>query len=221
MQIFNEAAGLTAPTKMMKDIVIGDAKDLLDIDFACYMSLDAAAPGITQLTWTADADKNTITLTPPASISLATAQFFSFGHEATDVNLCKEGAAAYTVTDAAKVDLSKSTATAQLASTNPTVYPNLKLDLAILDSGALNVYWTYEDPSGKRPIYEVPTDIVNINKTASDSKKLSDYITLGASAAAPLVTVMKDSTVIYELNSVLLVDLLNTINGKVHTYVDA
>ena len=91
--------------RKMKRIIIGNAADLQDIDFACYMNLDPDNTGLTALTIAKDADKGVVMLSADGGISLAQAQFFSFGKDGEDINICKQGGANYQWKDA-KVDLS-------------------------------------------------------------------------------------------------------------------
>lgn len=105
-----------------------------------------------------------------------------------------------------------------LVSAFPKVYPNIQFKFSALETGAVNVWWSYEDASGKRAIFEVPQDIVNTQMHGmSKDNKLSDFIVLGSS---PLMQVKnKAGTVVYELNSLILVDYLNIISGRAKTYV--
>lgn len=83
------------------------------------------------------------------------------------------------------------------------------------------IKWTYNDPSGKRPIFEVPTDIIDAdmtsNKTGADERFVDDYVTLGAANSLLKVQSYK-KTEVYELSSIILVDYLNVIKGTAKTY---
>lgn len=51
------------------------------------------------------------------------------------------------------------------------------MNLAILDSGILNIHWNYVDHGDFQVPFEVPLDIVAVNKTKLHATyKLSDFV---------------------------------------------
>lgn len=99
-----------------------------------------------------------------SGFSLSKIQFFSFGKTGRDVNMCDVGSANYHWDDKSKILLNGTTATGRLVSDLKQVYPPLTVNMSILKSSALNVHWAYEDAAGKRPLFEVPLDIVNTTR---------------------------------------------------------
>jgi hypothetical protein len=58
----------------------------------------------------------------------------------------------------------------------PNVVRDLNIELAILKSGIANIYWTYQNTSGTVAPFEVPFDIVSINRADIMAEAvLSDY----------------------------------------------
>jgi hypothetical protein len=150
--------------------------------------------------------------------------WLNFGKNGMDLNLCSSNPAGYQWD--ATPDLSNSTSTGKLVSNlgstpaNSSLYPNLTIEMAFLDSGALNIYWTYENDSqsGYSTPFEVPNDVVNTKRNMSRSGAvLSDYITLGTGASgSPLLSVKNGDTVIYDLEAVVLKEHFNFISAKAH-----
>ncbi len=120
---------------------------MLSLDFACYMSTAADKTGIQQMEFENDSEKKTVTLKPKQGdkISMKNVQWFNFGTTGTDFSLCSDNGSQYQWKDAASVDLSGVKASAILSHPMPDIYPDLNVTMSYLESGALNVHWTYDN----------------------------------------------------------------------------
>ena len=203
----------------LKQIVFLDAADLNTTDFACYF--DANTQTITQLTVGQDPEKNTMTISLDGStIKMIDVQWLKFGKNDTDLNLCATNPSSYNW--AAVPSLTNSTSTGTLVSSynNTALYPNLTVEMKMLKTGALNVKWMYADSnmSGYTAPFEVPTDIVNTKRNETmNGAILSNYINVGDGAQSPLLSVKNsNSTVIYDLGSLVLKEHFNYISQSVH-----
>lgn len=120
-------------------------------NFGCYLSQAAENQGIIDLDVKVEADVLTLTPKSGTSMQLKDIQWINFGTDTRDLNLCGGDPAGYLWKGGStSVDLSGATAEGTLTSlTNPTLYPDLDVVFAALESGAIMVAWNYADkPSG-------------------------------------------------------------------------
>ena len=66
--------------------MILDSADLNETDFACYF--DATTQTITNLTTSADNDKNTLTISSANPLKMIDIMWLNFGNSKSDLNLC-------------------------------------------------------------------------------------------------------------------------------------
>jgi hypothetical protein len=72
-------------------------------------------------------------------------------------------------------DLTGNNVSFSLRSLAPGALPELTMSLSLLKEGALNMRYTYNRP-GSLPPFEVPSDIIDVNRTHLSSGVLSDYV---------------------------------------------
>jgi len=135
-----------------------------------------------------------------------------------DLNLCDPTTDFYTTADTP--DLSKATASMKLTSTTKAA-DDLLMRLTVLDTGVVNIKWTYDvlQPDKKQP-FEVPQDVIDVDRTASKDKKLSDYVTVLKDPATSAVTIKvldANKAPAYTLNGFQLANHFNLIDSTVHT----
>lgn len=127
------------------NIVITNADDLQDVDFACWTNKDTLAS--TDLKYTPDAGSHTLTISNPdgTPIDMTVFRDIIFGNSKRDINLCDVSKNYYALKDGATtIDLSASTATATLSSlSGSTALPDLTLTLTYLKTGIVNFHWTF------------------------------------------------------------------------------
>lgn len=88
----------------------------------------------------------------------------------------------------------------------------MKVELAVLKSGALSVHWDFLDMSeGKKKPFEVPTDIVDTKRDdVAESVALSDWVSVGQKGES-LVTIKSGASgvEVFNLQGLILNDYLN------------
>lgn len=131
----------------------------------------------TTLTATYDEKKLTLTIkNPSGSIDLKDMRDIHFGYTAEDLNLCSPESHFYRFNDTIPYStLDTNKATILMTSQTPNVMRDLKVTLSVLESGVINVHYTYDNKTGlsKEP-FEVPTIIVDAQKDKlSQTKNLS------------------------------------------------
>jgi hypothetical protein len=209
--------GTSSNSKSLDSLIITNAADLASTDFACYTSqVDLA---VIMLTATVDstqgAETLTIKTTDGSPIDLGLMKDIHFGTSATDLNLCDISSQYYKVSGDA-LDLTKATATTTLTSLiTKAVLPDLQLTLSVLETGVVNVHWTYAD-KGKSAPFEVPTDIIQPNKDKlSTTETLDKFVTITnpAGEGAISIAIMNDATTqVFNLNGMILGQYLNVID---------
>jgi alpha-glucosidase (family GH31 glycosyl hydrolase) len=203
-------------------LIITNAADLKDTDFACYTS--QVDHSVTMLTATADstegAETLTIKTTDGSPIDLGTLKDIHFGTSALDLNLCDISSQYYKVSGD-PLDLTGVTTKATLTSlTTKALLPDLELTLTLLETGVVNVHWTYADTSASAP-FEVPTDIIQPNKDkVSTTSTLDKFVSITnpAGEGAIAISIMNGATTqIFNLNGMILSQYLNVIDTKAVT----
>lgn len=209
--------GTSSNTKALDSLIITNAADLKDTDFACFTS--QVDHSVTMLAATADttagAETLTIKTTDGSPIDLGVMKDIHFGTSATDLNLCDISSQFYKVSGDA-LDLTAATATTTLTSlTTKDVLPDLAITLTLLETGVVNVHWTYADTTVSAP-FEVPVSIVQPNKDkVSTTETLDKYvaITNPAGEGAISISIMNGATTqVFNLNGMILSQYLNVID---------
>lgn len=146
----------------LESVVITNAADLNATDFACMMPMDSRTP--TTLTPTYDNTTMTLTLKDPkGSINLKTMRDIHFGYTGEDLNLCNPESHFYRFESSLPSSvLNANNVSVTLTSQTPHVMRDLNLTLSLLETGVINIHWTYGNFTGvgKKP-FEVPTLIVD------------------------------------------------------------
>jgi hypothetical protein len=150
----------------LESVVITNAEDLNATNFACMMPMASRTP--IQLTHTYDNETMTLNLTNAnGSINLNDMRDIHFGNTEEDLNLCDPESHFYRFDDKLPFStLDTNKATIVMTSLTPNVMRDLKLTLSVLESGVINVHYTYDNKTGisKEP-FEVPTSIVDAEKS--------------------------------------------------------
>lgn len=178
----------------LREIVILDAEDLNETNFACYYNQASSTTPLTTLKATYSTENKTLTIAPEAAnttMRMIDVMWLNFGHNGSDLNLCSQNPSGYTWENIP--DITNSTAKGVLYSTlkNDTLYPNLTVEMSVLNTGAVNVRWTYQNmSSGYSKPFEVPEDIVNpMRNVTSNSSVLSTFIKVGDGRKTPVLQV--------------------------------
>jgi len=96
-----------------------------------------------------------------------------------------------------------------MTSQTPGVMRDLKVTLSVLESGVINIHYTYDNKTGlsKEP-FEVPTIIVDAHKDKlSQTKKLSDNVAVseGEETGAALLMIKNDAgDVVFTFNGMFM-----------------
>ena len=88
-----------------------------------------------------------------------------FGESSIDINFCDLSTHYYRTKDGAIPDLTGSQVSVVLESLTPTIFNDLNLTLSIIADGSINIYWTYSDLTGVKVPFEVPQEIINIDRS--------------------------------------------------------
>jgi hypothetical protein len=92
------------------------------------------------------------------------------------------------------------------------------MNMAILESGVLNLKWNYQDTQGVRKAFEVPRSIIDVDRTKLKAgAKLSDHIVMSSNTGPTIISIVKDGVKQYELEGFLLSDFLNFIDTMAYT----
>ena len=119
---------------------------------------------VTMLAVTPDAGAETLTIksTDGSPIDLGLMKDIHFGTSATDLNLCDISSQFYKISGD-PLDLATASTKATLKSqTTKDNLPDLELTLTLLETGVVNVHWTFADQTSAP--FEVPVTIVQPNK---------------------------------------------------------
>jgi len=129
----------------LKNVIIPNAADLKDTNFACAVDRNHGSIFDLDISF----DGNTMTLEKSSSsMELFELRDIHFGDRTKDLNLCDPATQYYKFKDGKIPDLNVATVTKTLESLTPSAIRDLKLTLTILDSGILNIYWTFENMTG-------------------------------------------------------------------------
>ena len=108
-----------------------------------------------------------------------------------------------------------------MTSQTPKVMRDLKVTLSVLESGVINVHYTYDNKTGlSKDPFEVPTSIVDAQKSKlSTTKKLSDNVEVseGDSGAAVLNIKNDAGVVVFTFNGMFLQEYINYMDVTVNT----
>jgi hypothetical protein len=125
-------------------IIIANAPDLVDIDFACWTDKSTLAK--TDLTITPDTENKWVILSAQDSkpIDMTAFRDIIFGNTARDINLCNPSSQYYKIKDGESLDLTGATASVGLTSlSGSAALPDLTLTLTYLKTGVVNVHYTF------------------------------------------------------------------------------
>ena len=205
----------------LESVVITNADDLASTDFACMMPMASRTP--VQLTPTYDKDMHTLTLTNPSGqIDVKAMRDIHFGTTAQDLNLCAPESHFYRFNDTipySSLDTNKFSVL--MTSQTPNVMRDLNVTLSILESGVINVHYTYMNDTGvsKKP-FEVPTSIVDAQKDKlSPTLKLSTFVeVLEDKTGAAVLNIKNDAgEIVFTFNGMFLQDYINYMDVTVKT----
>lgn len=108
-----------------------------------------------------------------------------------------------------------------MTSQTPKVMRDLKVTLSVLESGVINVHYTYDNKTGlSKDPFEVPTTIVDAQKSKlSMTKNLSDNVEVseGDSGAGVLIIKNDAGVVVFTFNGMFLQEYINYMDVTVNT----
>jgi hypothetical protein len=90
-----------------------------------------------------------------------------------DLNICDPHTFAYEPT-APLPDITGLKSVSITLSNKAKTLPDIQFNLAVFDSGVINMRWTWADPTGKRQVFSVPQSLVNT--TYKDQKLIQDTL---------------------------------------------
>lgn len=108
-----------------------------------------------------------------------------------------------------------------MTSQTPKVMRDLKVTLSVLESGVINVHYTYDNKTGlSKDPFEVPTTIVDAQKSKlSMTKNLSDNVEVSEGDTGPGVLIIKNDAgvVVFTFNGMFLQEYINYMDVTVNT----
>lgn len=157
-------------------LIILNAEDLKDTNFACAMLTSASQ--MTTLKATYDGPTKTLTISPiTGAIAMSQLASIFYGNDAADPNVCNTQSQFYKFSSGSVPDLSSGSASAEIESLVGNHQP-LKLEMSIREGGLINIKWNFLDKNLASKQFQVPDNIANSKLAALANAKLSDYITI-------------------------------------------
>lgn len=200
-------------------LIITDAEDLADTDFACYTKTDG---GLVDLSIIYDKDNKALNIsTKTDPINFFDMQAIFYGTKGKDMNLCHYQGDNYGYRVRGDLpDLTKASASMILDPVDLPSLRSLTMDLSILKSGVINMKWTYQnltDPEIIQAPFEVPTEIIDVDRTSlSETLKLVDFVTITQTDTGAMTLVVKNQygNNLYSLNGLYLAKYINIIDAN-------
>lgn len=205
----------------LTSVIVTNAAMYSDTDFACWTAISDRK--VTDLTSTYDSHAKTLTIKSQdgSPIDLFKMRDIHFGAKAKDINLCDPSSQYYSIKDGKLPSLDGPQAEVFLTSATPGVLRELKMDLKLLKTGVISLYWTFSSTEGlEKTPFEVPLDLVDAKKgDLSSDKKLSDFVTVSQPEKGSMSITIKNSagTEVWTLNGMLLTEYLNLIDATAST----
>jgi len=145
-----------------------------------------------------------------------------FGYTEEDLNLCNPETHFYRFNDTLPFStLDTNKVSVVMTSQTPKVMRDLKVTLSVLESGVINVHYTYDDKTGlSKDPFEVPTSIVDAQKSKlSTTKKLSENVEVseGDSGAGVLIIKNDAGVFVFTFNGMFLQEYINYMDVTVNT----
>ena len=212
----------------LESVIIVDAKNLADTDFACWTSIHNRE--VFMMTPQYDEEQQSLTLEPKEAIKVEHLHNIHYGSSVKgDVDLCYSSHNTRYFVNVTGVSLNSHNVSLNLV-TNSS-YPNLTLTISVKQGEVINIHWkypNYTDGKYKLP-FEVPQDIVNTTSLPDCySCKLADYVTIvnwenntvGNSSCMIHFSRMNNGVrvPIFEIQDIILNDNLNVFRTGVYTH---
>jgi hypothetical protein len=163
----------------LDSLIIVNAADLKDTNFACYFTPDSLEPQ--QLTATYQADQKALYLTSAAPLTFGMLRSVNYGSSNNkDLNLCNPHSFDYNIEGGLPDIKGLKTVSMKLTHMAGTLDP-LRMTISLWDQGVINIRYTWDTQAAdKRVPLGVPTTIVD--STPRDVSKIQDtldqYITI-------------------------------------------
>jgi len=123
-------------------LVITNAKDLQDTDFACFTAQKDHVT--TNLSFKYDDQDKTLSIfSPRGNINSFTFRDIHFGNSKRNINICNPQSQFYHIKSGKVPSLDRNSATMILESAAPGALRDLKLELTLLRTGVVNMHWTF------------------------------------------------------------------------------
>ena len=128
--------------------------------------------------------------------------------------MCDQSSQFYHTEDYKAVDLTKSNDVTVTLQSTQAALKDLNLTVSLLNSGLVSLYYNYNDLSQvSKKVFEVPTDVIDTNKTVMDIKtdQLSNYVVITQEANKPISISIKSKagTQIFSLTGMALQEYYN------------
>lgn len=152
-----------AQDTQFEKLVIVDAEDLSDTDFACYFTPKLE---IVQMQLYYDKVKKALHIIPKDKIKFSDFKQINYGSsEKKDLNLCDEKSYTYHIKDGQLPDLTKGKASI-VVSHDGGVLPELNVTFRMVNINVVNIRWTFMPPvpKGWDMPYQVPKDLIDIHE---------------------------------------------------------
>jgi len=212
-------------------VIIVDAEDLADTDFACWTSLYNREVFMMEAPQY-DAEQQTLTLVPKETIKVEHLHNIHYGSSAKgDVDLCLTSPnTRYKVLAPENVTLNSHNVSLTLVT--DSLYPNLTLNISMKKNEMIHIKWGYQNNTNGNHTYkipfEVPQDIVATNDLADCySCSLADFVRIinweGASDSNSSCMIqfyrMNNGVKVpvFEIQDIVLNDYVNVFRTGVYT----
>jgi hypothetical protein len=207
-----------------KIVIVNMPMGTITPDFACVTDSTGTPYTVTPTYNNADFTLSFAMMNGTDPIDFFTFQNLYFGDSTKDINLCNPTSQYYRTKDGAIPDLTGPTVSVVLENLQPGAFRDLQLDITMLATvGTLNVHWTYADMTDVKIPFEMPREIIDIDKTdINNSGVLSDFVVITQDATGPMTLEIRNGptgTVVYTLNGMMLGEYINYIDATAHTTI--
>lgn len=116
-------------------------------------------------------------------------------------------------------DLSGPSVEVILESATPNALRDLNLSITALSNGNLNINWNFQNFTGVKKPFEVPSSIIDNKHEVDPTAKLSNFVTFTQDATGPMSLSVKNAagTEFYQINGFVLTELFNSIEADALT----
>lgn len=144
---------------LLDKLILVNAKDLNETNFACYFAPDSLVPQPLDITH--DLPNFAVHLSPRTPLKFSQLLNVYYGSSlSNDLNICDPHTFQYDPVAPLPDITGLKSVSIQLTNKAKTL-PDIQFNIAIFDSGVINMRWTWADPTGKRTVFGIPQTLVN------------------------------------------------------------